>query len=110
MGWNSWNKFGTGINDKLIREIADAMASSGMRDAGYEYLVIDDGWTDTRAEDGSILPNDRFTNIKEMIDYVHSKGLKIWDLFLPRTKNLCRSYGKRGARGTGRQDLCRLGS
>ena len=42
MGWNSWNKFACDVSEVLIRETADAMVSSGMKDAGYEYIVIDD--------------------------------------------------------------------
>ena len=79
MGWNSWNTFEYNINDKLIRETADAMVSTGLRDAGYEYLVIDDCWSmPTRGEDGRIRPDpEKFPEgIKPVADYVHSKGLK----------------------------------
>lgn len=57
MGWNSWNKFRTAIDDTTVREIADAMVSSGMRDAGYIYVNIDDGWQWKRDEKGVLLPN-----------------------------------------------------
>jgi alpha-galactosidase len=77
MGWNSWNKFRTLISDKIIRDIADAMVSSGMRAAGYEYINIDDGWQWKRDGDGSILPNPNFPDMKALADYVHSKGLKL---------------------------------
>src|SRR5947208_16494080 len=55
MGWNSWNKFGCNVSDKLIREIADAMVTSGMKDAGYQYVNIDDCWQVSRAADGAIV-------------------------------------------------------
>jgi alpha-galactosidase len=77
MGWNSWNKFRTGINDKLIREIADAMVASGMQKAGYRFINIDDGWEGARDAQGNIRTNDRFPDMKALADYVHSKGLKL---------------------------------
>ncbi|MCA1758336.1 MAG: glycoside hydrolase family 27 protein, partial [Bacteroidales bacterium] len=79
MGWNSWNHFNCdGINEQVIMEIADAMVESGMKDAGYEYIVIDDCWQVARAEDGSIIADpERFpSGIKVLSDYVHSRGLK----------------------------------
>jgi alpha-galactosidase len=78
MGWNSWNKFACNVSDKLIRETADAMVSSGMKDAGYEYIVIDDCWQVSRDSLGFIMPDpERFpSGIKALADYVHSKGLK----------------------------------
>jgi alpha-galactosidase len=77
MGWNSWNKFRTRISDQIVREIADAMISSGMRAAGYEYINIDDGWQWKRDGRGNILPNPNFPDMKALADYVHSKGLKL---------------------------------
>jgi alpha-galactosidase len=77
MGWNSWNKFRTKINDKQIREIADAMVESGMRDAGYLYVNIDDGWQSTRDDKGVLRPNPNFPDMKSLAAYVHSKGLKL---------------------------------
>ena len=78
MGWNSWNKFGCNINEQLIHQTADAMASNGMRDAGYQYVVIDDCWHGERDAHGDIQPDPaRFpAGIKALSDYVHSKGLK----------------------------------
>jgi alpha-galactosidase len=78
MGWNSWNKFGCNVSEKLIMGMADAMASSGMKDAGYEYIVIDDCWQVSRDENGEIVVDkERFPNgMKYVADYVHSKGLK----------------------------------
>ena len=78
MGWNSWNKFACNVSEKLIKEMADAMVTSGMRDAGYVYLVIDDCWQIDRDAQGNIQPDpQRFPNgMKVLADYVHSKGLK----------------------------------
>ena len=78
MGWNSWNKFGCNVSEKLIREMADAVVSTGMRDAGYQYVVIDDCWQVERDAQGNIVPDpQRFpSGMKALADYVHSKGLK----------------------------------
>jgi alpha-galactosidase len=78
MGWNSWNKFGCNVSETLIMGMADAMVSSGMKDAGYVYIVIDDCWQVSRDENGQIVADkDRFPHgIKYLADYVHSKGLK----------------------------------
>lgn len=80
MGWNSWNYFACDINAELIKEIADAMVESGMKDAGYEYVNIDDCWmAPTRDENGNLQPHpERFPNgIDAVADYVHEKGLKL---------------------------------
>lgn len=78
MGWNSWNKFRCEINEQLVMEIADAMVASGMKDAGYEYVVIDDCWQVDRDENGVLVPDpERFpSGIKALSDYVHAQGLK----------------------------------
>jgi len=78
MGWNSWNKFACNIDEKMIREIADAMVANGYKDAGYEYIVIDDCWHGQRDSLGFIHPDPvRFpSGIRALADYVHSKGLK----------------------------------
>lgn len=79
MGWSTWNKFAGNINENLIKEIADAMVSTGLRDAGYIYLNIDDCWHGERDSQGFIQADpERFPNgIKALSDYVHSKGLKL---------------------------------
>ncbi len=77
MGWNSWNKFRIQISDKTVREIADAAVSSGMRDAGYIFINIDDGWQGTRDASGQIHANPNFPDMNALADYVHSKGLKL---------------------------------
>ncbi len=78
MGWNSWNKYGCNVSETLIMGMADAMVSSGMKDAGYEYVVIDDCWQISRDENEEIVADkDRFPHgIKYLADYIHSKGLK----------------------------------
>jgi alpha-galactosidase len=78
MGWNSWNKFGCNVSTDLIKAMADAMVKSGMKDAGYQYVVIDDCWQVDRDADGNIVPDpQRFPGgIKPLADYVHSLGLK----------------------------------
>ncbi len=78
MGWNSWNHFGCNVSDSLIRGTADAMVSSGMRSAGYQYVVIDDCWQVSRDSKGTIVADaSRFPRgIKALADYVHSKGLR----------------------------------
>src|SRR5579875_2139204 len=77
MGWNSWNHFHCGISDSIIRAQADAMVSSGMKAAGYEYVNIDDCWEGERDANGNIQANDKFPDMKALSAYVHSKGLKL---------------------------------
>lgn len=80
MGWNSWNTFGTRISEELVKKTADQMVSSGMRDAGYVYLVLDDGWMmhkrDSITGDLVADPVKFPSGMKAVADYVHSKGLK----------------------------------
>lgn len=78
MGWNSWNKFHCDVSEALIMKAADALISAGMKDAGYDYIVIDDCWQVSRDENGEIVCDpERFPHgIKYVADYVHSKGLK----------------------------------
>jgi len=80
MGWNSWNKFACkGLNEKVVRETADAMASNGMKDAGYQFVILDDCWQTGRDAAGNILADpERFpSGIKALADYIHGKGLKL---------------------------------
>ena len=78
MGWNSWNKFRCTLDEQLVREMADALVENGMRDAGYQYIVIDDCWQGGRDSLGNIYPDPvKFpSGIKALADYVHSRGLK----------------------------------
>lgn len=77
MGWNSWNWFAGKVTDADIRQAADLLVSSGMRDAGYIYVNIDDTWEGQRDASGAIHPNSKFPDMKALAAYVHSKGLKI---------------------------------
>ena len=77
MGWNSWNYFGENVTESDIRAAADALVSSGMRDAGYIYVNIDGTWEGSRDSEGRLLPNHKFRDIKALAEYIHSKGLKI---------------------------------
>ena len=79
MGWNSWNKFASKVNEELIRQTADAMVASGMKDAGYQYVNIDDCWQGKRDGQGFIHPDAKKfpSGMKALADYVHSKGLKL---------------------------------
>lgn len=103
MGWNSWNKFGCDVNEKLIRETADAMISSGMKDAGYQYVVIDDCWHGDRDRQGFIHPDPtRFpSGMKALADYIHSKGLKL-GIYSDAGAKTC--GGRPGSRGHEYQD------
>lgn len=100
MGWNSWNKFQTNISEKLIRETADAIVSSGMKDAGYTYLVLDDGWMgmerDPKTGDLIADPKKFPSGMKVVADYVHSKGLKFGLYNCAGTKTCAGYPGTRG--------------
>ena len=101
MGWNSWNKFAGRVNDEVVRGIADAMASNGMRDAGYVYINIDDTWEAERDAKGNIQSNKKFPDMKALADYVHSKGLKI-GIYSSPGPNTCAGY--EGSYGHEEQD------
>jgi alpha-galactosidase len=77
MGWNSWNHFAEAVDDRIVREAADAMVSSGMAAAGYVFVNIDDTWESGRDAQGNIVPNRKFPDMKALADYVHGKGLKL---------------------------------
>jgi alpha-galactosidase len=103
MGWNSWNKFACNVNEQLVREIADAMVASGLKDAGYQYVNIDDCWQGERDERGSIQPDPkRFpSGMKALADYVHARGLKL-GLYSDAGWQTC--GGRPGSRGYEYQD------
>ena len=78
MGWNSWNVFGENISDEIIRKMADKMVELGLPDYGYAYINIDDGWQGERGgKYNAIMPNEKFPDMKGLVDYIHSKGLKV---------------------------------
>jgi alpha-galactosidase len=91
MGWNSWNKFASGVSDEIVRQIADAMARNGMKDAGYVYVNIDDTWEAGRDAQGNIQTNPKFPGMKALADYVHRKGLKLGIYSSPGPKT-CAGY------------------
>lgn len=76
MGWNSWNYFGPHVTQQDVHAAAKAMVSSGMKAAGYKYIVLDDTWAGKRDASGRMHPDKKFPDMKGLIDYVHSLGLK----------------------------------
>jgi len=98
MGWNSWNKFGCNVDENMIKKMADAMVSSGMRDAGYEFIVIDDCWQVSRDDEGNIVEDSEHfpSGIKALADYVHSKGLKFGLYSCAGTKTCAGRPGSKG--------------
>jgi alpha-galactosidase len=101
MGWNSWNKFASRVDDPTVRSIADAMASNGMKEAGYVYVNIDDTWEAGRDAQGNIQTNRKFPDMKALADYVHSKGLKL-GIYSSPGPNTCAGY--EGSYGHEEQD------
>ncbi|MEV0430940.1 ricin-type beta-trefoil lectin domain protein [Micromonospora sp. NPDC050495] len=111
MGWNSWNSFGCNINETLIRQAADAIVTSGMRDAGYQYVVVDDCWFNPNRDSAGNLQGDpgRFpSGMKALGDYLHGKGLK-FGLYQVPVDRTCAQYfnsypGATGSQGHEAQD------
>ncbi len=101
MGWNSWNRFQGKVDDKTIREIADAVSRNGMRAAGYLYINIDDTWQGERDAQGRIHANSKFPDMKSLTDYVHKKDLLIGIYSSPGPKT-CAGY--EGSYGHEQQD------
>ena len=96
MGWNSWNYFAGRVTDKDIRDTADLLVSTGMRDAGYVYVNIDDTWEGKRDAKGNITTNEKFPDMKALADYVHSKGLKLGIYSSPGDQTCARFEGSLG--------------
>jgi alpha-galactosidase len=103
MGWNSWNKFACNVSEDAVRSVADAMVKNGMKDAGYQYIVIDDCWQISRDAEGNIQADPkRFpSGIKALADYVHSLGMK-FGLYSDAGRKTC--GGRPGSRGYEFQD------
>jgi len=103
MGWNSWNKFACNVSEDLIKSMADGMVTSGMKDAGYEYVVIDDCWQVSRDAGGNIVVDaQRFPNgMKALAAYIHSKGLK-FGIYSDAGEKTC--AGRPGSMGHEYQD------
>jgi alpha-galactosidase len=103
MGWNSWNRFACNVDEALIRKQADALVNSGMRDAGYRYVIIDDCWQTGRDANGNIIADpQRFpSGMKALADYIHGRGLK-FGLYSDAGSKTC--AGRPGGRGYEYQD------
>jgi alpha-galactosidase len=101
MGWNSWNYFADKVDDKGVRAAADQIVATGMKDAGYIYVNIDDTWEGQRDASGVLHTNSKFPDMKALADYVHSKGLKIGIYSSPGPKT-CANY--EGSLGHEEQD------
>ena len=104
MGWNSWNTFGTDINEQLVKDVADKFVELGLKDAGYNYLVLDDGWmSHERDKNGNLVADpEKFPNgMKALAAYVHAKGLK-FGLYNCAGATTCAGYP--GSRGHEYQD------
>ena len=93
MGWNSWNSFRCDINEGLIREVARAMVSSGLRDAGYRYVNVDDCWQESRRPDGHIVPSHKKfpSGMRALGDYIHGLGLK-FGIYSDAAKLTCENF------------------
>jgi len=109
MGWNSWNRFGPFVSDHLVRETADALIESGMRDAGYRYVVVDDAWEGSlRGDDGNLEPNLwRFPSMRGLAGYLHQRDLR-FGLYTCAGDRTCQGYP--GSRGTEFLDARRFAS
>jgi alpha-galactosidase len=101
MGWNSWNHFAGHVTDADVRSAADELVSTGMRDAGYVYVNVDDTWQGKRDAAGVLHTNERFPDMKALGDYIHSKGLKFGIYSSPGAKT-CGGYA--GSLGHEAQD------
>nr|BFE59744.1 ricin-type beta-trefoil lectin domain protein [Dactylosporangium thailandense] len=96
MGWNSWNTFGCNINENLIRQMADAIVGSGLRDLGYQYVVVDDCWFNPSRDSSGNLQGDptRFpSGMKSLGDYLHGRGLKFGLYEVPLDKTCAQYFG-----------------
>ena len=110
LGWNSWNTFATDINEELVKNIADKFIELGLKDAGYEYIVLDDGWmAKERDESGNLIPDPvKFpSGMKSLAAYIHSKGLK-FGLYNCAGSKTCAGYP--GSRGYEYQDAASYAS
>lgn len=96
MGFSTWNHFQTTIDDRTIREIADALVASGMRDAGYVHVNIDDGWQGERDAQGELRPNAKFPDMKALAEYLHARGLKLGIYTSPGPKSCAGFEGSYG--------------
>jgi len=109
MGWNTWNTFGCNINETLIRQTADALVNSGMRDLGYKYVVVDDCWFNPNRDSAGNLQGNpsRFpSGMKVLGDYLHGKGLKFGIYQAPLDKTCAQYFNSYpGATGSGGHEV-----
>ncbi len=117
LGWNSWNSFGCGVTEAQIRETTDAMVSSGMREAGYRYVVVDDCWFDPQRDAAGNLranPAKFPSGMKALGDYIHNKGLKFGIYQVPGERTCAQTSGaypgSTGSRGHETQDAATFAS
>ncbi len=112
MGWNSWNTFMDGVSDALLRQVADAMVTNGMRDAGYQYVNIDDGWALPKRLNGHLQPDPvKFPGgFKPVADYLHARGLK-FGIYSDRGTPTCAKHspGSYGFEKTDAEDFAAWG-
>jgi alpha-galactosidase len=117
LGWNSWNSFGCSITEAQVRQAADTMVSSGMKDAGYQYVVVDDCWFDPQRDAAGNLranPTKFPSGMKALGDYIHSKGLKFGIYQAPNEKTCAQGVGtypgSTGSKGHEAQDAATFAS
>ncbi|MEU2913394.1 glycoside hydrolase family 27 protein [Streptomyces massasporeus] len=117
LGWNSWNSFGCGITEAQVRQAADAMVSTGMKGAGYQYVVVDDCWFDPQRDAAGNLranPTKFPSGMKALGDYIHSKGLKFGIYQAPNEKTCAQGVGtypgSTGSKGHEAQDAATFAS
>jgi alpha-galactosidase len=96
MGFSTWNHFQTSIDDQTIRDVGDALVATGMRDAGYVYVNVDDGWQGERDEQGNIRANGKFPDMKALADYLHGRGLRLGMYTSPGPKSCAGFEGTYG--------------
>ena len=101
LGWNTWYAFGCQVTETNVKAAVDAMASNGMKAAGYEYVGLDDCWQGERDSEGHIHSNDRFPDMKALGDYIHSRGFKFGIYSSPGPKT-CGGYA--GSYGHEKED------
>lgn len=117
LGWNSWNSFGCGITEAQVRQAADAMVSSGLKAAGYQYVVVDDCWFDPQRDAAGDLranPTKFPSGMKALGDYIHGKGLKFGIYQAPNEKTCAQGVGtypgSTGSKGHEAQDAATFAS
>jgi alpha-galactosidase len=109
MGWSSWNQFMENINETVVRETADALVSSGLRDVGYTLVEVDDGWQGRRDDKGVLHSNSKFPDMRALIDYVHSKGLQFGIYTTPGPISCAGYVGSHGYENEDAQTFARWG-